>query len=359
MIYSRGGEGEGAAEGDGGGEGREGRMEAQLAAIWVQGAMAPRQKRPVAIEKPSCEAVAPCADVDVQRDAALERWAIIKKRAGYCGLCADVLRDFRGHASRRPRCKQHPESRPLTAEELMRLESEFWEECKDPEGAQMRRVAAAKQRQAQAWVPPEVPADQTEYWMNFGRHRAGKGCTIKEVMTKDPGYFKALLSWKNNILEARPDLKAALEKEGLLEGLMAQRPQLPKARAQRMMVKAAEASTSEANEHPEVLKLRRLQQIEASSILQGGMKNDALAVLCPTKKRAKRSYTPTSRSLLPHCSICGPTEHERASCTYKGLQGEGVPQRSLVVAGHLLSRKIARRVSQVEVHPGDFERAGL
>ena len=47
--------------------------------------------------------------------------------------------------------------------------------------------------------------------MNYGKYSQGKGLTIKEVLAKDPGYFKALTSWKNNVLDSRPDLRAALD----------------------------------------------------------------------------------------------------------------------------------------------------
>lgn len=97
------------------------------------------------------------------------KWKLIRKRAGYCGLCCDVLRDFTGHASRRPKCKAHPGSRSLTEEEFARLKAEFDEEDLDPRGAKERRVAAAKQRHAQTWVPPQEPSDEPEYRMNFGK----------------------------------------------------------------------------------------------------------------------------------------------------------------------------------------------
>ena len=56
-------------------------------------------------------------------EEALRKWEVTKKRAGYCGLCRGVLRDFRGQVSRRQRCKQCPDSRSLTPDEQSRLET--------------------------------------------------------------------------------------------------------------------------------------------------------------------------------------------------------------------------------------------
>ena len=84
-------------------------------------------------------------------------------------------------------------------------------------------------------------------------HSAGKGLTIKEVVAKDPGYFQRLMSWKNNILDSRHDLKAALEKEGMLEGLLQQRPGLQRARALRAVEKAEEEKSLVL--HPEIKKV--------------------------------------------------------------------------------------------------------
>lgn len=195
------------------------------------------------------------AFVDTPEQA--KAWTRIKKRAGYCGLCADVLRDYTGHASRRPRCKAHKDSRALIEEELVRLEKEFQSEVADPEGAKARRVEAARQRQAKAWKPPEGPTSEEEFRMNFGKRSQGKGKTVKEVMQVDPNYFKNMMSWKNNIFDSRPDLKQALEKEGLLAELMEQRPSLQRERASRVMARAAQEEGQVV--HPEVKKLWELQ----------------------------------------------------------------------------------------------------
>ena len=72
--------------------------------------------------------------------AMAKRWAVIRKRAGYCGLCCDILRDYAGHVGRRPACKAHKDSRSLTKEELARVEEELGAEQADPGGARERRV---------------------------------------------------------------------------------------------------------------------------------------------------------------------------------------------------------------------------
>jgi hypothetical protein len=218
-----------------------------------------------------------CVDSPEQAKA----WIRIKKRAGYCGLCADVLRDYTGHASRRPRCKAHKDSRALTEEELMRLEKEFQSEVADPEGAKARRVEAARQRQAKAWKAPEGATSEEEFRMTFGKHSQGKGKTVKEVMQADPHYFKHMMSWKNNIFDSRPDLKQALEKEGLLAELMEQRPSLQHGRASRVMARAAQEEGLVV--HPEVKKLRKLQQIEASEVLPASPRMSNPSVCCASE----------------------------------------------------------------------------
>ena len=140
----------------------------------------PAMEEQPAAEEPAVELEEPPAEQKNQQQD--KKWARLKKRAGYCGLCRDVLRDYTSHASRRPKCKQHPDSRALNEEEWEQLEIEYQEEEIDPAGARERRVAVAKARQAQAWRPPEGPADEIEYRMNFGKHSAGKGLTIKEVL---------------------------------------------------------------------------------------------------------------------------------------------------------------------------------
>ena len=137
------------------------------------------------------------------------------------------------------------------------------------------------------------------------------------------------MSWKNDILGSRPDLKSALEKEGVLQDLLAQRPQHRRERAERVLLRAAErpmgTSTEKQVEDPEVRKLRLLQQIEASSVVQGEAKQDAIPVFSQDGRRGaasatKRAYTPSSSVLLPHCAICGSTQHKRPSCPYKDFR---------------------------------------
>ena len=62
-----------------------------------------------------------------------ERLARIKRRCGHCGLCKAVMRDLVGHCSRRPQCKHHPATRPLTEEEMAAVIDDFNEEHANPE----------------------------------------------------------------------------------------------------------------------------------------------------------------------------------------------------------------------------------
>ena len=126
-----------------------------------------------------------------QKKDAEQKLQTIKKRAGYCGLCTGVMRDLRGHCSRRPNCKAHLDTRALTAEELQQLEKEFWDEQTNPEGAKERRIKAAKECHQRKWTPPEGEATEREqvYRMNFGRY-APKKMTVEEVLAENPGYFK-------------------------------------------------------------------------------------------------------------------------------------------------------------------------
>ena len=80
--------------------------------------------------------------------------------------------------------------------------------------------------------------------------------------------------------------------------------------------------------------MRKLQQIEASEVLQGEAKDAALALVSAEQPEKKRPYMPTARILLPHCEMCGNTGHKRPGCPFQDLQGEGLPDRSLVAAAH-------------------------
>jgi hypothetical protein len=294
-------------------------------------------------------------------EARERRLQVIKKRAGYCGLCCDVLRDFQGHCSRRSNCKSHKDSRKMTEDELIRMRAEFDEEDTNPKAAKEKQVAAAKARQAANWKPPETAAVDAEYRMTFGRYSGSKALTVMEVQQRDPGYFKALMSWKNDIVESRPDLKLALDKAGLLADLQEKRPVLQLERARKMLHKIEEERDKEV--HPEIKKLRALQQIEASDILVGQSQQEALAIVVGPSKPTKRKYSPSARVLLPHCSVCGQTSHKRQSCPHKDLQGEGlqVPEKHAVVLAHMQNKRQAAIVSrlkytQIQVRTGAYEK---
>ena len=154
--------------------------------------------------------------------------------------------------SRRPKCKAHPDTRHLTEAEWAAMEAEWWPEQADPAEGSRRRIAAAKQRAAAAGTraPPLQQAGAEVYRMHFGRHSGPQAKTIAEVLADDPGYFKALLSWKHNILDAEPALKDALRDEGVLDDLLAQRPELKRQRAERTLLRAEDEPGDK--EHPEI-----------------------------------------------------------------------------------------------------------
>jgi hypothetical protein len=293
-------------------------------------------------------------------EARERRWQVIKKQAGYCGLCCDVLRDFQGHGSRRPNCKSHKDSRRVTEDELTRMRAEFDEEETNPKAAKEKPVAAAKARQAAIWKPPQAAAADTECRMNFGKYSGSKALTVMEVQQRDPGYFKALMSWNNDILESDIDLKLALDKEGLLADLQEKRPVLRFERARKMLHKIEEERDKEV--HPEIKKLRALHQIEASDILGGQAKQEALAIVAGPSKPIRRKYSPSAGVLLPHCSVCGLTSHKRQACPKKDLQGQGlqVPEKHAVVLAHMKNKTQAAIVSrlkytQIQVRTGAYE----
>jgi hypothetical protein len=274
-----------------------------------------------------------------------ERWVTIKKRAGFCGLCKDRFRDFRGHGSRRHACRDHPESRKLTDDELLEMRAEFEAEQNNPGLAKQKKVESAKARHKESWRPPETLVE-AEYLFDFGKHSKR---TVKEALAKDPLYLEHLVSWKHNILDVKLSLRNALQQEGLLDGLLAKRPQLMVARAKQMLDKVDADKGKDL--HPEIRRLRLVQQIEASEILASHSKERALAVLtAPAKARCtKRKRTSTALVLLPHCSVCGSVEHKRQSCPLKALQGQAVgDSKDAATVAYLRDKRKAVIVSRLK-----------
>ena len=221
------------------------------------------------------------------------------------------------------------------------------------------KVEAAKKRHAEPWKPPDESSAvvPSVYTMTFGKH---KGKTVAAVMQSDAKYFLHLASWKNDVLDDKADLKAALQAEGVLEGLQAQRPQLQIDRASKIMQKIEDEKPQGPQMHPEIRKLRRLQQIEAESILVGADKAEALAIVAPTSKKRPRKYSPSARVLLPHCSICGDINHKCQSCPHRDRQGQGIPDQSPSVVAYLRNKQMAATVSrlkytQLQLRTKDFE----
>ncbi|CAK0793904.1 unnamed protein product, partial [Prorocentrum cordatum] len=251
------------------------------------------------------------------------------------------------HKSRGPPCKAHADSRDvLTPEEMVQLRQEFVEELANPALAKERKVAKAKARHHAGWKPPEAPQSQEEYRFDFGKH---SGSTLRSVLQEDPGYLDRLMSWRNNILDQKLTLRCALEKEGLLEGLLAKRPQLMVERARGMIAKAAEDKDKPL--HPEIAKLRVAQHIEATEILAMHSSETAVAALAapPRDQQQKRKRVSAARHLLPHCSRCGSVEHKRPQCPNKSLQGEVVEDcRSQAVVDYMRNRRSAALVARLK-----------
>ena len=78
----------------------------------------------------------------------------IKRRCGYCGRCKTVFRDWVGHCSRRPQCKEHRGTRNLNNDEMAVLLAEYAEEQVDPELATRRKIEKAQAHHIANWVPP-------------------------------------------------------------------------------------------------------------------------------------------------------------------------------------------------------------
>ena len=148
---------------------------------------------------------------------------------------------------------------------------------------------------------------------------------------------------------------------------MAQRPALKQSRAKRILDRVEEDNQkTEATGkqlHPEIRRLRAKQAIEASSILQGEDKNNAMAVYsgkaaADLRKKAKRSYSPTARVLLPHCLHCGHTHHKSPKCPYKNVDGSDTPGHALVSLAHQQNKQIARIVSKLKYTQIDVRAPG-
>jgi hypothetical protein len=239
------------------------------------------------------------------------------------------------------------------------LEVEYRGEAADPTAGRMRRVAAAKARHNVNWTEPSGGDvdDGAEYRMEFGKYSGGKGLTVQQVQTKDPGYFKHLMSWRTSILVTYPRLKDALEESGLLEALVTARPELQREKAELVLMRAEDRASRQERgpkEHPEIFKKRRLQQIEASSVLTGQQKDDAMALAAasarPTtkKKQKERKYEAKPSTLLGHCSRCGGIGHNRTTCKLKDLQGDGIPQQTLIEWAYEQNKTLAALISRLK-----------
>jgi hypothetical protein len=304
----------------------------------------PVRKRPAGASEETAERA---------EEAGVDRLARMKQRCGYCGLCQSVIRDLTGHCSRRPQCKHNPGTRKLTEAEMAALVSEFHEEQKDPEVAKRKRVEQAKAKHEQEWKPPSgSPVSHGPYCLQFGKH-AKK--TVSEVAAADPGYFPHLMaSSKGKILTTWPGLKEALASEGLLDNLVQNLPDRMREGAERVLLRAEEQQYTHPKIHPEIQKLRRLQQIAASQTLDESQKGEALASLPAVgkedvaegslRKKRRRTLRSTAMRLLPHCRVCGAIAHKEPTCPYKDEDQAG-PRRRRGIQW-FLNKKLAQVVSR-------------
>jgi hypothetical protein len=311
----------------------------------------PVRKRPAGASEETAERA---------EEAGVDRLARLKQRCGYCGLCQSVIRDLTGHCSRRPQCKHNPGTRKLTEAEMAALVSEFHEEQKDPEVAKRKRVEQAKAKHEQEWKPPSgSPVSHGPYCLQFGKH-AKK--TVSEVAAADPGYFPHLMaSSKGKILTTWPGLKEALASEGLLDNLVQNLPDRMREGAERVLLRAEEQQHTHPKIHPEIQKLRRLQQIAASQTLDESQKGEALASLPAVgkedvaegslRKKRRRTLRSTAMRLLPHCRVCGAIAHKEPTCPYKDEDQAG-PRRRRGIQW-FLNKKLAEVVSRLKYTPVD------
>ena len=61
----------------------------------------------------------------VYADALNQKLKDVEQTAGYCGLCAGVLRSFVSHTPKRPSCNNHSKTRRLTPDEWHTLKKEI------------------------------------------------------------------------------------------------------------------------------------------------------------------------------------------------------------------------------------------
>ena len=152
---------------------------------------------------------------------------------------------------------------------------------------------------------------------------------------------------------------------------MRKRPELQRERAELFKLSAEDGASAALsgrpgppNTHPEIKKLRRLQQREASRVLAAsfGPPSLQLALASPQAKikPRKRNYTSTAKRLLGHCSVCGAIAHRRIGCPFKDSQGEGLPEKALQTIAWQRGKAMYAVISRLKyTHiPGRFDRRG-
>ena len=275
-------------------------------------------------------------------------------RARFCERCQDTKHDGPGHRSR----SGHP-YRALTPEERDKLAKE-WRACPDP-STRKQQVRERLQTQRAAWAKASPASDAARvYRLDFGKH---KRKTIAEVMSSDAGY----LPWciKSKMHEARECFMRAVLEAGLLDAEALDEAEKQVVEGARLTL-ARKASEDRASLHPEVQKLRTLQEAEASQVLAIVPDESSSRPLAKALRKKFRKHTSRAAQQVHSCMHCGSSHHNAATCpkaVSKAVEKEGVSaalvrnKRKAVLVAKLKYRSIHQRPSAYERRPVKRSRA--
>ena len=151
--------------------------------------------------------------------------------------------------------------------------------------------------------------------------------TISELRVANPGYLAHMMATtQGTLLETYPRLKDALRAEGLLDDLVCNLSEKIKVLYEKSLARAERDLADAASLHPEVKRLRKLEQIKSSRVLAGlgkteealslGRSSEPLAMPLPGPKRSR--MLSLAKLLVPHCETCGAIAHKKRTCPYKG-----------------------------------------
>ncbi len=188
-------------------------------------------------------------------------------RARFCLVCQTVKADGLSHKSRTGH-----DNRPLDAEEKESEKERWFARQRGDVSAQAEEIQQRARRQradhAASASQPEVP-EAAEYRVPFGKH---KGKTLAEVSAADKGYLPWCIVSRVHV--SQPSLQRALEQAGLWRDVLREAEVLreqKRAESRRagrgVQVEASQdpASPTQPALHPEVQKLRQLQEKEESA----------------------------------------------------------------------------------------------